>query len=197
MERCDCQATKDLISQMRCSGATMREIGEKVGLSRERVRQILTQISGSTRYQWLSTAQVCKALKMPRNRMGSLQETGIIRPVFNWEFEGRRYALWEPSVTSEILEYYEGHRLCQVCHQPLPKNRIRFCSDNCRFERHKYKNRTPDEKRRMLLHIKQYRERKKLSAISISPRFARKAVIPLTPVIRRKSEVAAAVALGR
>jgi predicted Fe-S protein YdhL (DUF1289 family) len=43
----------------------------------------------------------------------------------------------------------------------LPKNRILFCSDECRRERHKYKYMTPEEKQRVLANIRRYRERKR------------------------------------
>ncbi|MDD5189864.1 MAG: hypothetical protein PHE50_02345, partial [Dehalococcoidales bacterium] len=54
-------------------------------------------------------------------------------------------------------------------HQPLPKNRIIFCSDDCRQERHKYKYMTYEEKQRVLDNIRRYRERKRLQVTRIIP----------------------------
>jgi hypothetical protein len=149
------------IYEMRRSGAPMREIAEKIGRSKERVRQILVRGLGTTNHELLSTLQLCNQSGLPRNRIVELYQDGIIAPATKWDAGNRDYFLWEPETVQKISAYYQTHRLCKVCNKPLPKNRILFCSDDCRHERHKYKYMTPDEKKRVLDNIRRYRERRK------------------------------------
>jgi hypothetical protein len=157
-------AKRELIFEMRQAGAPMREIAEKMGISKERVRQILSYNLGSTKHGWLSTLQLCVISGMPRNRVVELCEQGVITPATSWTTGSRHYYLWAQSVPDEISDYFKTHHLCQVCQRPLPRNRIHFCSDACRQERHKYKHMTPEEKKRVLASIKRYREKKHQSA---------------------------------
>jgi hypothetical protein len=154
-------ASRALIFQMRQAGSPMREIAEKVGVSKERIRQILTRNIGSTKHQWLSTLQLCEEAKLPRNRVLELQRQGIIKPAFTWGIGKRHYLLWAPEAVKAITDYYSTHHFCRVCNRPLPKKRIFFCSDACRQERHKYKYMTPEEKKRVLMNIRRYREKKR------------------------------------
>lgn len=154
-------ADKALIFEMRRAGAPMREIAEKAGISKERVRQILSRAMGSTKHEWISTLQLCEMTGLPRNRVLGLQEQGIISPVSNWSAGKRHYLLWPSECVQAITAYYSTHHLCLVCGKPLPKNRMLFCSDTCRQERHKYKYMTQEEKQRVLANIRRYRERKR------------------------------------
>jgi len=157
-------ADKTLIFEMRESGAPMREIAEKTGISKERVRQILSRAMGSTKHKWLSTLQLCETTGLPRNRVLDLEEQGVISPVSNWSAGKRHYLLWPPESCRAIAQFYATHHLCRVCNKPLPKNRVLFCSYGCRQERHKYKYMTPEEKQRVLANIRRYREKKRLAA---------------------------------
>jgi hypothetical protein len=156
--------SRSVIYEMRRSGAPMREIAEKIGRSKERVRQILVRGLGTTNHEFLSTLQLCNQSGLPRNRIVELHQDGIITPATKWDAGNRDYLLWPPETVEKISVYYQTHRLCKVCNKPLPKNRILFCSDNCRHERHKYKYMTPEEKKRVLDNIRRYRERRKAVA---------------------------------
>jgi len=156
--------SKELVLEMRQSGMPMREIAEKIGRSKERVRQILMEGCGSTNHEYLSTLQLCKQSGLPRNRIIELYLDGIILPGVKWYAGNRDYMLWHQDTVVKINVHYQNHRLCKVCNSPLPKNRIFFCSDNCRQERHKYKYMTPEEKRRVLDNIRRYREKRKITA---------------------------------
>ncbi len=161
-------ADKSIIFEMRRAGAPMREIAQKVGVSKERVRQILSRNLGSTRHQWLSTLQLCALTGLPRNRIVELQFQGIIVPASAWGAGKRQYFLWSLATVQAITGYYSTHHLCRVCNRPLPKNRILFCSDTCRQERHKYKHMTAEEKRRVLDNIRRYREKKRQQSQALS-----------------------------
>jgi len=153
-------ADKSIIFEMRSAGAPMREIARAVGISKERVRQILARNLGSTQHQWLSTLQVCERTGLPRNRVLELYEQGVIIPSSTWSAGKRHYFLWAADSVAKITTYFDAHHLCRVCNKPLPRNRILFCSDECRQERHKYKYMTPEEKQRVLENIRRYREKK-------------------------------------
>jgi predicted Fe-S protein YdhL (DUF1289 family) len=157
-------ADKAVIFDMRRSGAPMREIAEKVGVSKERVRQILSRNLGTTRHEWLSTLQLCSMTGLPRNRIMELHGHGVIVPASNWDAGSRHYFLWDAETVKTIIDYYDTHHLCRVCNKPLPKNRIAFCSDECRQECHKYKYMTPEEKQRVLANIRRYREKRRRQA---------------------------------
>lgn len=154
-------ANRDIIYQMRQAGAPMREIAERVGISKERVRQILTRNIGTTKHEWFSTLQLCEESGLPRNRVLELQKQGVITPASTWGIGKRHYFLWSKEAVKAITDYYSTHHFCQMCNIPLPKKRILFCSDVCRQERHKYKYMTPDEKKRVLTNIRRYREKKR------------------------------------
>jgi predicted nucleic acid-binding Zn ribbon protein len=156
--------SKEFVLEMRQAGMPMREIAEKIGRSKERVRQILVQGCGSTNHEYLSTLQLCKQSGLPRNRIMDLYLDGIIVPSVKWDAGSRDYLLWPQDAVAKIGEHYKNHRLCKVCNSPLPKNRIFFCSDICRQERHKYKYMTREEKKKVLDNIRRYRERCKTTA---------------------------------
>jgi predicted nucleic acid-binding Zn ribbon protein len=153
--------SKGSVLEMRQAGMPMREIAEKIGRSKERVRQILVQGCGTTGHEFLSTLRLCKQTGLPRNRIMELYLDGVILPAVKWDAGNRDYILWPQEAVVKISVHYQNHRLCKICNNPLPKNRIFFCSDKCRQERHKYKYMTPEEKKRVLDNIRRYRERQK------------------------------------
>ena len=154
-------ANKSVIFEMRRSGMPMRKIGEKIGRSRERVRQILVQSLGTTNHEYLSTLQLCNQSGLPRNRIVELYLDGVITPIAKWDAGNRDYLLWPPHAVRKISVYYKNYRLCKFCNTPVPKNRTIFCSDDCRYESQKYKYMTPEERKRVLENIRRYRERQK------------------------------------
>ncbi|MDO9333742.1 MAG: hypothetical protein Q7T57_04385 [Dehalococcoidales bacterium] len=154
-------ANRALIYEMRQAGAPMREIAEKVGISKERVSQILARNIGTTKHEWFSTLQLCEESGLPRNRVLEIQKQGVITPAFTRGIGKRHYLLWSQETVKAITDYYSTHHFCRVCNKPLPKKRILFCSDVCRQERHKYKYMTLEEKKRVLTNIRRYRERKR------------------------------------
>ena len=159
--------SKDVVFEMRQTGMPMREIAEKIGRSKERVRQILVKGRGKTNHDFLSTLQLCNQSGLPRNRVVELYLDGIIVPAAKWDAGNRDYLLWPEEALEKIGAYYQTHRLCKVCKKKLPKNRIYFCSDDCRHERHKYKYMTPEEKKRVLNNIRRYREKCKTAAAAV------------------------------
>ena len=151
----------NVIVEMRRSGMPMRKIAERIGRSREWVRQILVKSLGTINHEYLSTLQLCNRSGLPRNRIVELYLDGIINPIAKWDAGNRDYLLWPPKAVRKISVYYKNHRLCKFCNKPLPRNRTFFCSDDCRYESQKYKYMTPEERKRVLENIRRYRERRK------------------------------------
>jgi len=96
-------ADKKLIFEMRRAGAPVREIAEKVGISKERVRQILARNNGSTKHEWLSTSQLCSMTGLPRNRVLKLHDKGIIVPASTWDTGERHHLLWAADSVKTIV----------------------------------------------------------------------------------------------
>jgi hypothetical protein len=150
-----------MILAMRESGASLEQIAETIGRTKERVRQILVKNNGTTRHNLLSTQQLYRQLGLPRTRVVELYKDGIISPKAEWKTGNHHYLLWSPAVAAIVTNYYNKHRLCKTCLQPLGKGRWVFCSDDCYREGQKYKYKSGEAKRRHLANIKGYLERRR------------------------------------
>ncbi len=145
------------IYAMRRSGATLQQIANEIGKTKERVRQILIKSYGSTKHKLLSTEQLCKILGLPRNRVIELYRDNIINPARDWDTGISHYLLWRPATVEEVNTYYNTHRLCKMCYSYIPKGRRCYCSKQCYNEGHKYKYKSIEAKQRHLRNIKRYR----------------------------------------
>ncbi|MBN1367335.1 MAG: hypothetical protein JW967_05370 [Dehalococcoidales bacterium] len=150
----------DIIA-MRESGASLEQIAETIGRTKERVRQILVKNIGTTRHNLLSTQQLYRQLGLPRTRVVELYKDGIITPKAEWKTGNHHYLLWSPNVAEIVTNYYNKNRLCKMCLKPLGKGRWVFCSDECYREGQKYKYKSGEAKRRHLENIKGYLERRR------------------------------------
>jgi len=149
------------ICDMRQSGASLQEIADKVGKTRERVRQILIKNCGCTKHGLLSTEKLCRLLSLSRNRVLGLYQGNIIIPEAKWNSGSKQYLLWSPDTEEDVIFYYKTHRLCKICLHPVPKNRRTYCSEECRKEGQKYKYKDTEAKRRHLMSTTRYREKQR------------------------------------
>ena len=133
---------------MRQSGATLQQIAAKIGKTKERVRQILVQNYGLTRHQLISTEQLCRLSGLPRNRITELYQGGAITPVVQWHTGNRHFLLCSPATVEQVISSYKVHRLCKMCHRPVPKGRRTFCSEQCCKEGDKHRYRSPEARER-------------------------------------------------
>lgn len=98
------QTTIDIsaIYAMRHSGATLGQIAERIGRTKERIRQILIKDYGSTRHRLVSTRQLCKLAGLAPYRLAKLCRDSIISPVREWDTNNGHYCLWSPATVEKI-----------------------------------------------------------------------------------------------
>lgn len=152
---------------MRRSGATLQQIADKIGRTKERVRQILTKNFGTTKRKLMSTEKLCNLMGLPRNWVMQLYQDGVISPAAAWHTETRLFLLWAPATIDHIINYYKTRRLCRICYRPIPKGRWRYCSTDCLKESHKYKYRSAEARQRHIESIKRYREKQRQLAPAV------------------------------
>jgi len=92
----------DIIYDMRQSGATLSQIADRIGRTKERVRQILLRNYGSTKHKLISTEQLCKLVGLNRGRVMELYRDGAVIPVREWDTSIGHYILWSPDTWVQI-----------------------------------------------------------------------------------------------
>ncbi len=154
------------IYNMRQSGATLQQIADRIGRTKERVRQILLRNYGSTKHKLISTEQLCKLLGLNRGRVMELYRDGAVTPVREWDTSIGHYFLWSPDTWLQIISHrllapYKVNRLCKMCHSSIPKRRRYYCSKQCYEEGHKYRYKSIEAKQKHRESVTRYRERRK------------------------------------
>ena len=69
--------------------------------------------------------------------------------------------LWSSFTEDRINEFLKQNRFCKICGSRVPKGRLMYCSEGCLKESRKYKYKSPEGKKKLLIKVKRYRERKK------------------------------------
>ena len=133
-----------IIKKRRDSGATLQQIGDEVGCSRENIRLTLVKHYGTADIEHrgralLTTLQLANLVNCSITLIGNFYRRGVISPVVSHY----RLWLWDSEALNVLLEI----RKCKICGRFLPKGKTVFCSYVCRLEGGKYKNR-PEEQRK-------------------------------------------------
>ena len=126
-----------IIIQKRQAGASLQQIAECFGISRERVRQLLVRRWGSTQVSgFLTTVELQRQSHCNYAYVQKLTLRGVIKPA---KIIGNKRKLWKPETVDIVVRYIASHR-CPVCNGPLPSNRSIYCSQACYTEtyRHRY-----------------------------------------------------------
>jgi len=139
--------------QMRQSGTTLDQVGSRFGITREGVRQLLTEHYGSTRVQDLLTAtELARLTGCGYRYIDKLKRRGVIQPAI---VVGLGRTLWKPETIAVIIIYIARHG-CPMCHGPVPSNRQVYCSRECYLEAHRYKNQPEEARRRHNERVKRW-----------------------------------------
>jgi hypothetical protein len=110
------------ITEMRRSGYTLREIGDSVGVTRERIRQLLQQHHVNVDILLLSEKRMAKVIGCPVGRIVKLREQGII----NSRNHGKRSHYYDTGELEKAKLALQRH--CLHCGQPLTMNYIgKYC----------------------------------------------------------------------
>ncbi len=116
------------IYDMRQAGDTLQEIGDGLGITRERVRQILVEHYGDTRFkQFLATGELAQLAGVSRKHVDYLANRGIIQPVG----ASSTKRLWDMEALRVVLSHRE-RQTCRICGRPLPNDQVSYCSPACR-----------------------------------------------------------------
>lgn len=114
------------IKLRRNEGATLQEIGDEVGRSRERIRQLLLKHYGTTATSesegLLTTKELVAKTGYSETSISKLTGRSLIKPAGRGK--GGTY-LWSPD------DWYAIRRKCRICGKPLPKGKISYCSLEC------------------------------------------------------------------
>ncbi len=151
-----------VIYTLRQAGATLQQIADGIGRTRERVRQILNQDYRTTKRRLLSSEQLCQLSGLPRNRIVKLYHYNIISPIWEWTTGKNHYLLWPPDTVDKVIKYCQRHHTCKICHQPIPKGRWLYCSERCYREGQKFQYKDKKAKQRRLASIRKCIERRRL-----------------------------------
>jgi hypothetical protein len=147
------QTRLDTMYQMRQSGITLDQVGSRFGITREGVRQLLTEHYGSTRVQGLLPATgLARLTGISYNYIAKLKRRGVIQPAM---VVGHGKTLWKPETIATIILYIDRHG-CPMCHDTVPCNRQVYCSRECYLEAHRYKNQPEEAKRRHNERVKRW-----------------------------------------
>ncbi len=111
------------LKQRRDAGASLKEIGDEVGRTKQRIHKILVKHYGTAASEGtLSTPQLLGQVGCSVNTLYNLRKEGVIPQVSR----GR----WKPGTLDIILELCK----CKICGKPVGKYRRTYCSAACKVE---------------------------------------------------------------
>ena len=115
------------INDRRQGGATLQEIANDIGITRERVRQILVEQYGTAKVTgFLSTMNVVKQVDgLNLWRLNQLVKLGVVKPV-----RAGKKRFWDAGTVSVLRKYFLD-RKCRICGNLLPISRSVYCCDSC------------------------------------------------------------------
>lgn len=122
----------DEIAALRMSGFTLQNIGDRVGITRERVRQILVRYHPESLHRpedLLTKSDLQAELGIGWPKLEKLFGELYIYPV-----AGKFYP-------REVVARIKTLHKCKMCGKPIPRGNNVYCSTECRLEGAKYKNR--------------------------------------------------------
>jgi len=116
------------LKQRRDAGASLKEIGDEVGRTKQSIHQILVRQYGTADSEGtLSTSQLLEQVACSSGTLYNLRKKGAISRVS----PGR----WKP----ETLDIISELRKCKICSKPVGKYRRIYCSAACKIEGERYK----------------------------------------------------------
>ena len=118
----------NLIAALRSEGRTLQQVGDRLGVTRERVRQVLREHFPDCTLP-PSTEEAAKTLGMSHYRFRSAARRLGVQPMGR----SRGRVWWSPDVLHIIQTSQEPARCC-ICGGLLPSGRRVYCSVDCLSE---------------------------------------------------------------
>lgn len=109
------------IKRLREEGYTLQQIGEKGGVTKEWIRQILKQYYPGTKSKVLSESQTAKILGVSITKIIHLRRKGLIRP----EKTNKNYRYDEKTIEEVKKTLYKP---CRICGNPIPPRNTTLCA---------------------------------------------------------------------
>lgn len=137
---------KDKIGAWRQEGYTLQEIGDRCHVSRERIRQILNKFyPDKLHHNFLSTEAAARQIPCSPDRFAAIASAIGLTPVVD---KGKgRVKFWDDNAVRLISKY----KSCHICGSPIREvKRFAYCSLTCYQESKKYKNKSPEAKKRCI-----------------------------------------------
>lgn len=107
------------IVAMRKEGNTLQSIGDKIGVTRERVRQILNEYYSGTKMPFLPEHQVAKICGCSDFTLAKIRKQGLVKP--------RRAGILHLYDRDEVERAYSAmQRNCAMCGTPIDRTH-KFC----------------------------------------------------------------------
>jgi len=125
----------DLIATLRSEGKTLQQIGDLLGVSRERVRQVLAKYWPGCRPP-PSGEEAAKMLGMSYRQFRAAVRTVGVQPISRTRSRMR----WAPDVLP-LISMAQKSPNCYTCGWPLPSGRRVYCREQCYKEGIKHKRR--------------------------------------------------------
>lgn len=118
------------IAALRRDGYSLQSIGDTIGVTRERVRQILNEYYGGTKVPLLNEAQAAKICGCSSAMIRKLRKQGKISP----KIRGSRVYYYDRDNIEKA--YLALQKNCTMCGKPI-KQRHKYC-EKCGIERQRY-----------------------------------------------------------
>lgn len=128
------------VKELREQGMTLQVIGNKFGVTRERIRQILVEHYGTTTIQLVTRVRLAKLLGCSYWKLAFLEKKGVLNP----RNIGKYYFYDRDEMEKAALEVMrprapDVERICEICgtvkfYRPYeinPRSPGKFCSRRC------------------------------------------------------------------
>jgi hypothetical protein len=150
------------IHQWRQEGQTLQQIGDKTGVTRERIRQILNKCYGGTRVKGsISENKLAHALGFPQSIVRKARIDGIIKPSYHYGQSGiTRYDASPANITLITKALLLGiQKYCVHCGKPRLPFSKKYCPECAKAsQRNYYSFMSPEAKKRHNAATKHYQQ---------------------------------------
>lgn len=123
------------LADMRRGGASLEQIGDKTGVTKERIRQILKRRYGKIQIPFLVEEKAARIIGCGAWRLEKLRKHGLLNP----KHMGRRWLYDRDELEKAMLLL---QRVCAHCDEPIPITvaTFKYC---VRCSRDRYRNQWP------------------------------------------------------